>query len=138
MFSQFDFSVRQMAVKMQNMFLFPNEVIKNQVDMVFKQRVMGLEDENKILSSQVERVGKELEKERENGKLLQQLLVDSKTYINMIDNSIKLVHSSLIKTLKENLQLFDLMKGDNSQFNELQDTALDKETEVWDYSDDDF
>lgn len=113
MSSQFSVSPRQTASKRLDLSLFPGEIIKNQVNVLVNQRMMALEAENQILSSQIDQLGKQLKNERKDRIKYQNLLVESNACIQDIDQRMRRVCEEVEEQKKANLHLIDLMRGDH-------------------------
>lgn len=113
MSSHFSVSDAQMESKRLEVLVFPGEVIKNQVGLLVTQRMAELEAENQILSSQIDQLEKQLKIERKDRIKYQEVLVESNTCIQDIDQSMRRVCEEVEEQKKANLHLIDLMRGDH-------------------------
>lgn len=95
------------------MSVFPSEIIRNQVDMLVKQRMTELEAENQILSSQIKQLGKRLKSKRKDRLEYQKLLAESNSCIQDLDQRMRRVCEEVEEQKKANLRLIDLMRGDH-------------------------
>lgn len=108
------------------MSVFPGEIIKNQVDVLVNQRMTELEAENQILSFQIDQLGKRLKNERKDRIKYQNLLVESNTCIQDIDQRMRKVCEEVEEQKKANLHLIDLMRGDHCGVSRLADPTQEE------------
>lgn len=113
MSSQFSTTASQTESKRLDVSVFPGEIIRNQVDVLVDQRRTELEAENQILSFQIHYLQKRLKNERKDRMKYQELLVESNTSIQDIEQRMRRVCEKVEEQKKANRDLFDLMRGDH-------------------------
>lgn len=118
-----------MALKLLRLSAFPSGIIKNQVDVLVNQGIIDLQEENSILSIQIDLLGACLKRERKNRIKYQKLLKESNACTQDLEERMKKVCKEVEEQKKVNLRLIDLMKGDHSGVNRAPDPAMVEEEE---------